>query len=224
MPVEYRLTRTGTLPVGIHGRRIICCLCPDTNTWDKGLDDFAAFFPDAKTRYLEQVQKKPPRLGQVIFCKGEDEDTLIADMICRKDKPDAYDSDVHFGYLYSCFLQVVLKGLQANATVVVSVPGVNFREWQWRKLIPILKHSIEVTETLDENTGNVKDKVVTAIVGSPYDLIPYDKELGEASAKRKATRKRKKTEENSEESRSKLEQIEISNIPNKDLNEDYKDD
>lgn len=129
MPVEYRLTRTGTLPVGIHGRRIICCLCPDTNTWDKGLDDFAALFPDAKTRYLEQVQKKPPRLGQVIFCKGEDEDTLIADMICRKDKPDAYDSDVHFGYLYSCFLQVVLKGLQANATVVVSVPGVNFREW-----------------------------------------------------------------------------------------------
>ena len=114
MPVEYRLTRTGTLPVGIHGRRIICCLCPDTNTWDKGLDDFAALFPDAKTRYLEQAQNKPPRLGQVIFCKGEDEDTLIADMVCRKDKPDMYDSDVHFGYLYSCFLQVVLKGLQAK--------------------------------------------------------------------------------------------------------------
>ena len=52
---------------------------------------------------LEQAQGKPPRLGQVIFCKGEDEDTLIADMVCRKDKPDAYDSDVHFGYLYSCF-------------------------------------------------------------------------------------------------------------------------
>ena len=104
------------------------------------------------------------------------------------------------------------------------MPGANFKEWQWRKLIPILKRSIEVTETLDENTGNVKDKVVTAIVGSPYDLIPYDKELSETSAKRKATRKRKKAGEDSEESRSKLEQIEISNIPDKDLDEDYKDD
>ena len=224
MPVEYRLTRTGTLPVGIHGRRIICCLCRYADVWDESLDDCAALFPDAKTRYLEKAHEESLRLGQVIFCKGENEDTLIADMICRKDKPDEYGSDVHFGYLYGCFLQVILKGLQANATVVVSVPGANFKEWQWRKLIPILKRSIEVTETLDENTGNVKDKVVTAIVGSPYDLIPYDKELSETSAKRKATRKWKKAGEDSEESRSKLEQIEISNIPDKNLDEDYKDD
>lgn len=224
MPVEYRLTRTGALPVGIHGRRIICCLCRDTNVWDESLDDFAALFPDAKTRYLEKAQEESLRLGQVIFCKGENEDTLIADMICRKDKPDEYGSDVHFGYMYGCFLQVVLKGLQANATVVVSVPGVNFREWQWRKLIPILKRSIEVTEIWDENTGNIKDKVVTAVVGSPYDLIPYDKEFSEASAKRKVTQKRKKVRENSEESSSKLEQIRISNIPDKDPDEDDKDD
>lgn len=224
MPVEYRLTRTGALPVGIHGRRIICCLCRDTNVWDENLDDFAALFPDAKTRYLEKAQEESLRLGQVIFCKGENEDTLIADMICRKDKPDEYGSDVHFGYLYGCFLQVVMKGLQANATVVVSVPGVNFREWQWRKLIPILKRSIEVTEIRDENTANIKDKVVTAVVGSPYDLIPYDKEFSEASAKRKATQKRKKVGENSEESSSKLEQIKISNIPDKDPDEDDIDD
>lgn len=224
MPVEYRLSRTGTLPIGIHGRKIICCLCRDNNVWDESLDSLATLFPDAKTRYLEQSQEKSLHLGQVIFCKGEDEDTLIADMICRKVESDEYGSDVHFGYLYGCFLQVVLKGLQASATVVVSVPGVNFREWQWRKLIPILKHSIEVTEIRDENTDRIKDKAITAVVGSPYDLTPYDKELGETSAKRKATRKRKKTGEDSAESSSRLEQIEISSVPDKDPDEDNEDD
>lgn len=111
------------------------------------------------------------------------------------------------------------------ASVVVSVPGVNFKEWQWRKLIPVLKHSIEMTSIRDDFTGNIKDKVVTAIVGSPYDLIPYDKELNEATAKRKATRTRKRKDlgEDSETSNSKLEQIEIPDIPDEDPDDEDDD-
>ena len=118
-----------------------------------------------------------------------------------------------------------LKGLQANASVVVSVPGVNFKEWQWRKLIPVLKHSIEMTSIRDDFTGNIKDKVVTAIVCSPYDLIPYDKELNETAAKLKATRtkKRKDLGEDSEKSNSKLEQIEIPDIPDEDPDDEGDD-
>ena len=118
-----------------------------------------------------------------------------------------------------------LKGLQANASVVVSVPGVNFKEWQWRKLIPVLKHSIEMTSIRDDFTGNIKDKVVTAIVCSPYDLISYDKELNETAAKRKATRtkKRKDLGEDSEKSNSKLEQIEIPDIPDEDPDDENDD-
>lgn len=78
----------------------------------------------------------------------------------------------------------------------------------------------------DDFTGNIKDKVVTAIVGSPYDLIPYDKELNEAAAKRKATRTRKRKDssgEDSETSNSKLEQIEIPDIPDKDPDDEDDD-
>lgn len=92
-------------------------------------------------------------------------------------------------------------------------------------MIPVLKHSIEMTSIRDDFTGNIKDKVVTAIVGSPYDLIPYDKELNEATAKRKATRTRKRKDlgEDSEKSNSKLEQIEIPDIPDEDPDDEDDD-
>lgn len=63
------------------------------------------------------------------------------------------------------------------------------------------------------------------IVGSPYDLIPYDKELNEATAKRKATRTRKRKDlgEDSEKSNSKLEQIEIPDIPDEDPDDEDDD-
>lgn len=82
-----------------------------------------------------------------------------------------------------------------------------------------------MTSIRDDFTGNIKDKVVTAIVGSPYDLIPYDKELNEATAKRKATRTRKRKDlgEDSEKSNSKLDQIEIPDIPDKDQNDEDDD-
>lgn len=82
-----------------------------------------------------------------------------------------------------------------------------------------------MTSIRDDFTGNIKDKVVTAIVGSPYDLIPYDKELNEATAKRKATRTRKRKDlgEDSETSNSKLEQIEIPDIPDEDPDDEDDD-
>ena len=58
-----------------------------------------------------------------------------------------------------------------------------------------------------------------------YDLIPYDKELNEATAKRKATRTRKRKDlgEDSEKSNSKLEQIEIPDIPDEDPDDEDDD-
>lgn len=58
-----------------------------------------------------------------------------------------------------------------------------------------------------------------------YDLIPYDKELNETAAKRKATRtkKRKDLGEDSEKSNSKLEQIEIPDIPDEDPDDEGDD-
>lgn len=61
--------------------------------------------------------------------------------------------------------------------------------------------------------------------GKGYDLIPYDKELNEATAKRKATRTRKRKDlgEDSETSNSKLEQIEIPDIPDEDPDDEDDD-
>lgn len=56
-----------------------------------------------------------------------------------------------------------LKGQLANATVIVATPGADLQEWQWRKLMPILEHAIEVT-----------DSSVRAVVAAPFDLVAVD--------------------------------------------------
>ena len=162
MAVEYKYSKT--LPVSIPGRKIYCCLCSETGVWaGTGLDKFATRFPDAKERYLENAKDHRLRLGHVLYCPGKDENSIAADMICRMKDTDSFGNDIHFGYLYGCFLQAALKGQLANATVIVATPGADLQEWQWRKLMPILEHAIEVT-----------DSSVRAVVAAPFDLVAVD--------------------------------------------------
>lgn len=162
MAVEYKYSKT--LPVSIPGRKIYCCLCSETGVWaGTGLDKFATQFPDAKERYLENAKEHRLRLGHVLYCPGKDENSIAADMICRMKDADSFGNDIHFGYLYGCFLQAALKGQLANATVIVATPGTDLQEWQWRKLMPILEHAIEVT-----------DSSVRAVVAAPFDLVAVD--------------------------------------------------
>ena len=95
-------------------------------------------------------------------------------MICRTKGFDKFKSNVHYGYLYGCLLQVVLKAQQANATVIVAEPGIDLQEWQWRKLKPILEHAVDET-----------DKKVQVVVASPYDLVEVEDGEEHHASKRK---------------------------------------
>lgn len=175
MAVEYK---QHLRPASVPGRKIICCLCSNDGVWDGTcLEKFAARFPDAKERYLEKANEQQLHIGHVLYCKGKDENTLVADMICRTKEFDKFKSNVHYGYLYGCLLQVVLKAQQANATIIVAELGIDLQEWQWRKLKPILEHAVDKT-----------DKNVRVVVAAPYDLVEVEDDKEHHASKRKAKR------------------------------------
>lgn len=175
MAVEYKQYLR---PASIPGRKIFCCLCSEDGVWNGTcLEKFAARFPDAKERYLEKANEQQLHIGYVLYCKGKDENTLVADMICRTKEFDKFKSNVHYGYLYGCLLQVVLKAQQANATVIVAELGIDLQEWQWRKLKPILEHAVDET-----------DKKVRVVVASPYDLVEVEDGEEHHASKRKTKR------------------------------------
>ena len=157
--MRISLMKGETIPRDIKGRRIICCFCNDKGTWDtKTLEKFAKRFPEAKEWYLHKLPEQLRYPGQVLFCPGNNENTIVAIMICSTETADKYGSKIQFPYLYGCLLQAMVKAKQAEASVIVSKLGTDMVEWQWRKLIWILNHAAEMNEG------------VTAIAVSPYDL------------------------------------------------------
>lgn len=157
--MRISLLKGETIPRDIKGRRIICCFCNDKGTWDtKTLEKFAKRFPEAKEWYLHKLPEQLRYPGRVLFCPGNNENTIVAIMICSTETADKYGSKIQFPYLYGCLLQAMVKAKQAEASVIVSKLGTDMVEWQWRKLIWILNHAAEMNEG------------VTAIAVSPYDL------------------------------------------------------
>ena len=145
--MRISLMKGETIPRDIKGRRIICCFCNDKGTWDtKTLEKFAKRFPEAKEWYLHKLPEQLRYPGQVLFCPGNNENTIVAIMICRTETADKYGSKIQFPYLYGCLLQAMVKAKQAEASVIVSKLGTDMVEWQWRKLIWILNHAAEMNE------------------------------------------------------------------------------
>ena len=145
--MRISLMKGETIPRDIKGRRIICCFCNDKGTWDtKTLEKFAKRFPEAKEWYLHKLPEQLRYPGQVLFCPGNNENTIVAIMICSTETSDKYGSKIQFPYLYGCLLQAMVKAKQAEASVIVSKLGTDMVEWQWRKLIWILNHAAEMNE------------------------------------------------------------------------------
>ena len=83
--MRISLMKGETIPRDIKGRRIICCFCNDKGTWDtKTLEKFAKRFPEAKEWYLHKLPERLRYPGQVLFCPGNNENTIVAIMICRR--------------------------------------------------------------------------------------------------------------------------------------------
>lgn len=185
--MKIGLMKGETIPRDIKGRRIICCFCNGEGTWDtKTLEKFAKRFPEAKEWYLHKLPERLRYPGQVLFCPGNNENTIVAIMICSTETADKYGSKIQFPYLYGCLLQAMVKAKQAEASVIVSKLGTDMVEWQWRKLVWILNHAAEMNEG------------VTAIAVSPYDLSDI---FAEPKKKKTTSRKTKakKDLEDSEE-------------------------
>ena len=189
--MRISLMKGETIPRDIKGRRIICCFCNDKGTWDtKTLEKFAKKFPEAKEWYLHKLPEQLRYPGQVLFCPGNNENTIVAIMICSTETADKYGSKIQFPYLYGCLLQAMVKAKQAEASVIVSKLGTDMVEWQWRKLIWILNHAAEMNE------------VVTAIAVSPYDLSDVfvePKKKKSTSRKAKPNKDLEDSEENDSE-------------------------
>ena len=104
MAVEYK---QHLRPASVPGRKIICCLCSNDGVWDGTcLEKFAARFPDAKERYLEKANEQQLHIGHVLYCKGKDENTLVADMICRTKEFDKFKSNVHYAICTAAFFRL----------------------------------------------------------------------------------------------------------------------
>ena len=58
-------------------------------------------------------------------------------MICLE------SNKVNYGYLYGCFLQVVMKAKLAEANILLMSPGCKITENQWHKIKPILEGALE---------------------------------------------------------------------------------
>lgn len=139
------------------------------------LDDFFQANKIDSVQLVSGANLASPPVGNVRY--ANDENTLVADMICRTKEFDKFKSNVHYGYLYGCLLQVVLKAQQANATIIVAELGIDLQEWQWRKLKPILEHAVDET-----------DKNVRVVVAAPYDLVEVEDDKEHHASKRKAKR------------------------------------
>ena len=129
-----------------------------------------------KEWYLYKLPEQLRYPGQVLFCPGNNENTIVAIMICSTETADKYGSKIQFPYLYGCLLQAMVKAKQAEASVIVSKLGADMVEWQWRKLVWILNHAAEMNEG------------VTAIAVSPYDLSDI---FAEPKKKKTTSRKTK---------------------------------
>ena len=89
--MRISLMKGETIPRDIKGRRIICCFCNDKGTWDtKTLEKFAKRFPEAKEWYLHKLPEQLRYPGQVLFCPGNNENTIVAIMICSTETADKY--------------------------------------------------------------------------------------------------------------------------------------
>ena len=115
---------------GFPGKNIVCVFCDSNGVFDN--ESIADMFPDAKARY----DKSEHRIGHVVNCYGN-ERTVIADMVCFE------DGKINYGYLYGCFLQVIMKAKKAEANVLLASPGCKITENQWNKIKPILEGALE---------------------------------------------------------------------------------
>ena len=142
--------------------------------------------PEAKEWYLHKLPEQLRYPGQVLFCPGNNENTIVAIMICSTETADKYGSKIQFPYLYGCLLQAMVKAKQAEASVIVSKLGTDMVEWQWRKLIWILNHAAEMNEG------------VTAIAVSPYDLSDVFVEPKKKKSTSRKTKAKKDLEDSEE--------------------------
>ena len=112
------------------GKNIVCVFCDSSGVFKN--ESIESMFPDAKVRY----DKSEHHLGHVVNCYGNKR-TVIADMICLE------NNKVNYGYLYGCFLQVVMKAKLAEANILLMSPGCKITENQWHKIKPILEGALE---------------------------------------------------------------------------------